>query len=79
MPRERAEGLADFLRERVDEYLRGVVCYDADEYELLYLRPGIDRRDLDGTVRSFEQAMAMNFPLSQKRGVLVTLDPDAAR
>jgi len=35
--------------------------------------------ELNGTVRSFEDAAVMHFPLTQARGVVVTLDPNAAR
>lgn len=35
--------------------------------------------ELNGTVRSFEAAVVMHFPLAQARGVVVTLDPNTAR
>ncbi|USZ69850.1 hypothetical protein NGM10_15710 (plasmid) [Halorussus salilacus] len=104
---DRDEGLIRFLRERTGECLRGVGRYDADGYEVLYVRPGLEREtldsevermvthlrsesrprevrsfpygDLDGTVRSFEEAVVMHFPLTQERGVVVTLEPDVAR
>jgi transcription initiation factor IIE alpha subunit len=107
MHRERAEDLTDFLKERVGEYLRGVGFYDADEYEVLYVRQDLRREslkedidrmmdrlrqetrpkenrafpfgELDGTVRSFEEAVVMHFPLPQEHGAVVTLDPEAAR
>ncbi|WP_137286194.1 DUF7522 family protein [Halorussus salinisoli] len=107
MPRERVEELAVFLRETTGEYLRGVGFYDADDYEVLYVRPDLRREtleseiermvshlrnesrareqrafpygDLDGTVRSFEDAVVMHFPLPQEHGAIVTLDTDAAR
>ena len=107
MPRERVEGLAEYLRDRTGEYLRGVGFYDAEEYEVLYVRPDLHRETLDaeiarmvehlrnesrareqhafpyggldGTVRSFEEAIVMHFPFSQERGAVVTLDTEAAR
>lgn len=34
---------------------------------------------LNGTVRSFEEVVVMHFPLTQSRGIVVTLDSNAAR
>lgn len=107
MARERVEGLVEFLRDSSGEYLRGVGFYDADDYEILYVRPDLERETLesevdrmvsrlrqesrvrerrafpygefDGTVRSFEEAVVMHFPLPQERGAVVTLDTGAAR
>ncbi|WP_435181878.1 DUF7522 family protein [Halorussus sp. AFM4] len=33
----------------------------------------------NGTVRSFEEAVVLHFPLRQERGVVVALDTDVAR
>ena len=97
--------LVEYLRRRVGDDLRGVVCYDEAETDVLFARadrPGIEsdaeraveylqresqsreRRafpfgDLNGTVRSFEDAVVMHFPLAGARGIVVTLDPNAAR
>lgn len=107
MARERVEGLAEVLRERTGEYLRGVGLYDADGYEILYVRPNLRREtlelevermvshlrresrvreqqafpfgELDGTVRLFEDAVVLHFPLPQEHGAIVTLDTEAAR
>ncbi|NEU58030.1 hypothetical protein [Halorussus sp. MSC15.2] len=107
MTRERVEELAEFLHETTGEYLRGVGHYDAEEYEVLYVRPDLQREtlgeeidkmvahlrnesrareqrafpfgDLDGTVRSFDEAIVMHFPLPQEQGAVVTLDTDVAR
>lgn len=104
---DRAEDLLRFLRERTGESLRGAGRYDADGYEVLYVRQDLARAtldaevermvahlrnesrareqrafpygELDGTVRSFEEAVVMHFPLPQERGVVVTLDPDVAQ
>ena len=35
--------------------------------------------ELNGTVRSFDEAVVMHFPLPRERGVVVTLDADVAR
>ena len=35
--------------------------------------------EVNGIVRSFEEAMVMHFPSSQGRGTVVTFDPDVAR
>ena len=35
--------------------------------------------DVNGTVRSFKEAMVMHFPKTQGRGMVVTLDPEVAR
>ena len=35
--------------------------------------------DLNGTVRSFGDAMVMHFPQAQERGTVITLDPEVAR
>ena len=35
--------------------------------------------DLNGTVRSFEDAMVLHFPSTQERGMVVALDPEVAR
>jgi hypothetical protein len=100
-----APRLVGYLRRRVGDDLRGVVCYDGNETDVLFARadrPGIEsdaeravrylrhesqsreRRafpfgDLDGTVRSFEDAVVMHLPLAESRGIVVTLDPNAAR
>lgn len=107
MSRERVEELMEFLRDSAGEYLRGVAFYDADGYEILYVRSDLRRAtlesevermasrlrqesrarerrafpygELDGTVRSFEEAVVMHFPLPQERGTVVALEPDAAR
>ena len=35
--------------------------------------------DLNGTVRSFGDAMVMHFPRTRERGTVITLDPGVAR
>lgn len=35
--------------------------------------------EVNGIVRSFDEAMVMHFPSTQSRGTVVTLDPDVAR
>ncbi|WP_135829337.1 DUF7522 family protein [Halorussus halobius] len=100
-----APQLVEYLRRRVGDDLRRVVCYGEDETDVLFARG--DRSDvesdaeravqylrhesrsrerrtfpfgeLNGTVRSFEDAVVMHFPLAQSRGIVVTLDPNAAR
>jgi hypothetical protein len=34
---------------------------------------------LNGTVRSFSDAMVMHFPRTQERGTVITFDPEVAR
>lgn len=107
MAGRKKERLTPYLREQAGEYLRGVVTYDGDEYEVQYIRddlrtqrlksevdtmierlrresrPGERRSfpfgELNGIVRSFEEAMVMHFPSTQGRGTVVTLDPEVAR
>lgn len=100
-----APQLVEYLRRRVGDDLRGVVCYDEADTDVLFARadrPGIESDaeravrylqhesrsreqrafpfgDLNGTVRSFEDAVVMHFPLAASRGIVVTLDPNAAR
>ena len=99
--------LVSYLKETAGDYLRGIVWYDGDEYEIRYIRDDLRTRrlqsdvdkmidrlrgesrsrerrsfpfgEVNGTVRSFEEAMVMHFPSTQGRGTVVTLDPDAAR
>lgn len=66
----RREGLADDA-ERTISYLRHESL--AREQRLFPFG------SLNGTVRSFERAVVMHFPLTQARGVVVTLDPNTAR
>ena len=99
--------LTPYLKETAGEYLRGVVWYEGEEYEIRYIRDDLrtqrlksevdkmidrlrresragERRsfpfgEVNGTVRSFEEAMVMHFPNTQGRGTVVTFDPDVAR
>ena len=100
------EPLVEYLQDRVSEFLRGVVRYDAQSTDTLYLRDDmrdvrlqsqIDRMldrlrpeshtaeerafpfgDLHVTVRRFEDAIIMHFPRGSNRGVVVSLEPEAA-
>lgn len=99
--------LLSFLKETAGDYLRGVVWYEGDEYEIRYIRDDLRTRllksevdkmidrlrresrsgerrsfpfgEVNGIVRSFEEAMVMHFPSTQGRGTVVTLDPEVAR
>lgn len=99
--------LLSYLEETAGEYLRGVVWYEDDEYEIHYIRDDLRTRrlrsevdkmidrlrresrsgerrsfslgEVNGIVRSFEEAMVMHFPSTQGRGTVVTLEPEVAR
>lgn len=107
MSTEDVAELTPYLKETAGEYLRGVVSYEGEEYEIHHIRddlrtqrlksevdtmidrlrresrPGERRAfpfgEVNGTVRSFEEAMVMHFPNTQGRGTVVTFDPDVAR
>ncbi|NHN61328.1 MULTISPECIES: hypothetical protein [Halorussus] len=107
MPRANVDDLTAYLRDSTGESLRVVCRYDAEGYEVQYVRPDLRREtldaeiartvdhlrgesrareqrefpfsDLNGTVRSFDEAVVMHFPLPQERGIVVTLDSDVAR
>lgn len=99
--------LTPYLKDTAGEYLRGVVAYNGNEYDIQFIRDDLRERrlksevdkmidrlrhesrsrehrafpfgDLNGTVRSFEEAMVLHFPSTQERGTVVTLDPGVAR
>ena len=107
MPRANVDELASFLRDSTGESLRVVCRYDADDREVLHVRPDLRHgtfdaeiarvvdhlrnesrareqrefpyNELNGTVRSFDEAVVMHFPLPRERGVVVALDADVAR
>ena len=107
MADEKNTELLSYLKETAGEYLRGVVWYENDEYEIRYIRDDLRTRrlrsevdkmidrlrresrsgerrsfsfgEVNGIVRSFEEAMVMHFPSTQGRGTVVTLDPEVAR
>lgn len=99
--------LTDYARQRAGDYLRGIVSYDGDSNEVIYLRDDvreqriqseIDRMlerlrpeasaseersfpfgDLYVTVRRFDEAIIMHYPIGRDRGVVVSMEPDATR
>lgn len=107
MPRSTAADLASFLQDRVGDNLRSVAHYDADSYDVVYLRDdvadqysetdhdrvsrearleSVDREHqedlyvhgrLECTVRAFENAVEMHFPVDDASGVTVALDAEA--
>lgn len=107
MAREDGTELTSYLKDTTGEYLRGVVSYNGNEYDIQFIRDDLRERrlksevdkmidrlrqesrsrehrafpfgNLNGTVRSFEEAMVMHFPSTQSRGTVVTLDPEVAR
>lgn len=107
MDRDNVAELTPYLKQTAGDYLRGVVHYHGEEYDVRFIRDDlrtqrlksdvdkmIDRLrresrsgerqsfpfgELNGTVRSFEDAMVMHFPSTQERGTVVTLDPEIAR
>lgn len=107
MAEEKNTELLSYLKETAGDYLRGVIWYEDDEYEIRYIRDDLRTRrlksevdkmidrlreesrsgerrsfpfgEVNGFVRSFEEAMVMHFPSTQGRGTVVTLDSEAAR
>lgn len=107
MAREDGTELTSYLKDTAGDYLRGVVSYNGNEYDIQFIRDDLRERrlksevdkmidrlreesrsrehrafpfgNLNGTVRSFEEAMVMHFPSTQSRGTVVTLDPEIAR
>ncbi|WP_435175670.1 DUF7522 family protein [Halorussus sp. AFM4] len=99
--------LLAYLRDHVDSSLRGITVYDADNYDVIYIREDLRAErvrsevdqmverlrqetrvreqqsfpfgGLNGTLRSFEDAMVMHFPDTQERGTVVTLEPEVGR
>lgn len=99
--------LQDFLEERAGSLYRGMVRYDGDTTDVLYLRDDVReermRSEIDrmlrrlrpesksketqsfpfgqlyATVRSFEEAVIMHFPIGRDRGIVVSLEPGAAK
>lgn len=99
--------MTEYLQKTAGEYLRGIVSYNGNEYDIQYIRDDLRTRrlksevdkiidrlrresrsgerqafpfgEVNGTVRSFEEAMVMHFPKTQGRGIVVTLDPEVAR
>lgn len=99
--------LTSYLKDTAGDYLRGVVSYNGNEYDIQFIRDDLRERrlksevdkmidrlreesrsrehrafpfgNLNGTVRSFEEAMVIHFPSTQSRGTVVTLDPEIAR
>lgn len=103
MPQDR---LTEFLRRRAGDYLRGIVQYDAESFEVLYVRDGIDtdafRERVEhihssiverpapqsggesfgkpyATLSVREHAVVINLRWTPTEGLLVGLEPDAAR
>lgn len=100
------ERLAEYLRDRAGENLRGVIEYDGDGYEINYMREDLDAdafrqrveyaytRILQGqtneselaafgksyaTLSVREYAVILNLRRTPTEGILVGLDPGAAR
>ena len=100
------DGLTEYLQARAGEYLRGVVKYDADSFETIYIREGLDRdafrqrvehihtnitqrptvetgADSFGkpyaTLSVREYAVVLNLRWTPTEGIIVDLEPDAAR
>lgn len=99
--------LVAYLQNRTGEYLRGVVRYNKNTTDLLFIRDDIKKQrlqsqidrmlkrlqpethsaeedafpfgDLYVTIRRFEEAIVMHFPLASNRGIVVSLEPDTAR
>lgn len=103
MPQDR---LTEYLRRRAGDYLRGVVQYDDESFEVIYVRDGLStdafhqrvahihnsiiERPTPGTeAESFgkpyatlsvrEHAVVLNLRWNSDEGLLVGLEPDAAR
>ena len=103
MPENR---LTEYLRTRAGDYLRGVVQYDDESFEIIYIRDGLDRDAFRKRVEhihrnivqrpavetgddSFgkpyatlsvrEYAVVLNLRLTPTEGIIVGLEPDAAR
>lgn len=103
MPQHR---LTEYLRQRAGDYLRGVVQYDDESFEVIYVRDGLDtdafRQRVDhihtnivdrptpktgqesfgkpyATLSVREHAVVINLRWNSTEGLLVGLEPDAAR
>lgn len=103
MPQDR---LTEFLRRRAGDYLRGVVQYDDESFEIIYVRDGLDaaafRERVEhihtsiverptpevgddsfgkpyATLSVRERAVVLNLCWNETEGLLVGLEPDAAR
>lgn len=103
MPEDR---LTEYLQGRAGEYLRGVVRYDDESFEVIYVRDGLDldafrqrveliyssivqRPQAETGENSFgkpyatlsvrEYAVVLNLRWSPTEGILVGLEPEAAR
>lgn len=74
--------LLQYLKEQTDDYLRGVGVYDADDYELLYLREDLRtervRGELDKMVTRFRQESRAReqraFPFGELTGTVRTFE-----
>lgn len=106
MTGETVDALTPYLQDEVGESLRGIVLYDATEYEIRYIRDDLrthrlksevdtmikrvqresrpaERQafpfgEMNGSIRSFEEAMVLHLPDTHGRGTIVTLDPEVA-
>ena len=100
------DGLTEYLQARAGEYLRGVVKYDADSFEIIHIREGLNpaafrervehihtnitqRPTVETGEDSFgkpyatlsvrEYAVVLNLRWTPTEGIIVGLEPDAAR
>lgn len=104
-----ASRLEDYFEQRTDGHLRSIVAYEAESFDIVYLRDDVadqysegeleeavddsrmeslvapiyddiftpEHGDLTCMVKCFEQAIEMNFVLSEGRGAAVALDAAA--
>lgn len=82
MGRDTHHRLVTYLRNTADEYLRGIAMYDADEYDVLYLRDDLRARrfksEVDRMVDRLNQESRAReqqaFPFGDLTGTLRTFE-----
>lgn len=102
-----SQALSAYLNNRVGDLLRGVVHYQAEEFEVVYLRDNLQEHrhreevrqmltritsegtaeeeqsfpfgHLYATLRIFDEAIFLHFPIENQAGVVVSLEPEVSQ